>query len=126
MDSSRFMGSLNALHQHAAIGPPMPKFPWEFSMGDSDLLLHVHSDLPPRVMRTWIATAPTCDFRKAHWEAFPMGHNEKQGVYKLAVPSTGFAAMFGEAEYFIYFPLGFTNVSNFKSVVLIQDHVLLV
>nr|VFK58020.1 MAG: hypothetical protein BECKTUN1418F_GA0071002_11332 [Candidatus Kentron sp. TUN]VFK67052.1 MAG: hypothetical protein BECKTUN1418E_GA0071001_11302 [Candidatus Kentron sp. TUN] len=29
-------------------------------------------------------------------------------------------------EPFFYFPLGFTNESNFKRVVLIQDHVLLV
>nr|VFJ96824.1 MAG: PhoPQ-activated pathogenicity-related protein [Candidatus Kentron sp. LFY] len=98
-DSSRLIGSLDALHQHAATGRPLPKLSWEFAMGDGGLSLRMNSDLPTHEVRAWVATSPGRDFREARWESFPARRHGGRSVYELTVPSTGFAAMFGEAEY---------------------------
>nr|VFK48433.1 MAG: PhoPQ-activated pathogenicity-related protein [Candidatus Kentron sp. TC] len=99
MDSPRLMGTLHALHQHAATGRPMPDLSWEFSTEDNELSLHMNSVPPPHEMRAWVAHSPTRDFREARWTASPMGHDGGRSVYELKTPSTGFAAVFGEAEY---------------------------
>nr|VFJ58172.1 MAG: PhoPQ-activated pathogenicity-related protein [Candidatus Kentron sp. FW] len=97
-DSPRFMGSLDALHR-AASGGSMPEFSWEFVNGDSRLSLYIDTDSSTHEVRAWVATSPNRDFREARWEAFSMHRHDGRSVYELAVPSTGFAAMFGEVEY---------------------------
>nr|VFK80173.1 MAG: PhoPQ-activated pathogenicity-related protein [Candidatus Kentron sp. SD] len=97
--SPRMVGSLHALHRHAATGRPMPALSWEFSTGDNGVFLRMESDPPPREARAWVAIAPTRDFREARWTSFPMARDGGGNVYELAAPFTGFAAIFGEAEY---------------------------
>nr|VFJ71567.1 MAG: PhoPQ-activated pathogenicity-related protein [Candidatus Kentron sp. FM]VFJ72771.1 MAG: PhoPQ-activated pathogenicity-related protein [Candidatus Kentron sp. FM]VFK19320.1 MAG: PhoPQ-activated pathogenicity-related protein [Candidatus Kentron sp. FM] len=99
-DLPRVAGAIGVLHRHAATGRPMPELSWRFTLGDDHLSLHVHADPPAHETRAWIATSPTRDFREAHWTAFPMARDtNRRHRYELAIPSTGFAALFGEFAY---------------------------
>ena len=98
-DYARIMGSINALHQHAAHGKPLPKLDWKFTNGGGKLHLKVDSDLPPKAVSAWVATSPTRDFRRATWRSYDADKNGKGHVYGLTIPDTGYAALFGEATF---------------------------
>jgi hypothetical protein len=46
-----------------------------------------------------VASSATRDFRQAEWRAFPSHASGDAFVYNLAIPESGFAAVFGEAVY---------------------------
>nr|VFJ91628.1 MAG: PhoPQ-activated pathogenicity-related protein [Candidatus Kentron sp. H]VFJ92697.1 MAG: PhoPQ-activated pathogenicity-related protein [Candidatus Kentron sp. H]VFJ99503.1 MAG: PhoPQ-activated pathogenicity-related protein [Candidatus Kentron sp. H] len=98
-DSARLIGTLDALHQHAATGRPMPKLAWKFARDDDRLSLHIDTHPSAREVRAWVATAPTRDFRAARWRTFPMAREGGRAVYELATPPAGFTAVFGEVAY---------------------------
>lgn len=98
-DLPRILGTLNALHQHAANGKPLPSLSWQFNGGAEQVTLQVQSDKRPSTVGAWVATAPTRDFRQAQWKAVTMTTNGKGHSFDLPLPESGYAALFGEAEY---------------------------
>ena len=95
-DVPRLVGGLSALHQQAAGGKSLPKLQWKFRPEATHLALDVASDVAPERVDTWIATAPTKDFREAQWKSTPARRTKDGYVCELQLPATGYASMFGE------------------------------
>ena len=54
----------------------------------------------PEAVRFWVAKSSTRDFRKSRWTSQPgTAGQEGSYTYQLPIPSSGYAAVFGEAEY---------------------------
>jgi len=98
-DYSRVIGSLNALHQQAARGEPLPKLSWEFEEGNATFWLRVKSDKKPKEVRIWSASSPTRDFRKARWEFVAAKAQGDKYVGAQQFPESGYLAVFAEAVY---------------------------
>jgi PhoPQ-activated pathogenicity-related protein len=98
-DRSRIIAGLNAIHQRVITGKPLPKLAWEFKNGGENVALSVSADVKPSRVRVWTATAATRDFRDSKWEATDAATNGEGFKHELAVPSTGLAAMLGEAVF---------------------------
>ena len=77
---------------------PFPQLNWLFE-DKEDLKLGIATDLPPKRVVQWTATAATRDFRKATWVSKELELVGGQYVGHLAHPATGYAAMYGEAMY---------------------------
>lgn len=75
-----------------------PQFNWLFE-DKADLKLGITSDVAPKRVQQWTATAPTRDFRKAQWVCKELEFVGGQYVGHLPHPATGYAAMYGEAMY---------------------------
>ena len=82
--------------KYDAGGKPLPKLQWKFRPEATHLALDVGSDVAPERVDAWIATAPTKDFREAQWKSTPARRTKDGYVCELALPTTGYAAMFGE------------------------------
>jgi PhoPQ-activated pathogenicity-related protein len=95
----RAIAGLMALVQHTAGGRPLPTLRGEAKVEGDILSLTLTSDHPPRSVRAWVATAPTRDFREAHWEAFAMQTDQQHYVHRLPLRRGHVTAIFGEAEY---------------------------
>ena len=95
----RAIAGLMALFQKTAGRLKWPTLKWEAKEEGSMISLTLTADLPPRIARAWMATAPTRDFRHATWEAFEMTPEDQRYIYARARPPEGFIAMFGEAVY---------------------------
>ncbi len=98
-DRSRIIAGLNAIHQRVITGKPLPKLAWEFKNGGENVALSVNADVKPSRVRVWTASASTRDFRDSKWEATDAAANGEGFKHDLAVPSTGLAAMLGEAVF---------------------------
>jgi hypothetical protein len=59
----------------------------------------VDSDIRPAWVSAWIATAPTKDFRESAWSSQPVVESDGAFRHELAIPATGYAAMFAEAVF---------------------------
>jgi PhoPQ-activated pathogenicity-related protein len=93
------IAGLMALFQHTSGRRPLPTLHWE-ARGEGDMLsLTLTSDRPPRSVRAWVATAPTRDFREAHWEAFAMQTEDHRYVHRHPLRRGHITAIFGKAEY---------------------------
>jgi PhoPQ-activated pathogenicity-related protein len=95
----RAIAGLMALFQRTAGRLKLPTLRWETKEEGSTINLTLTSDLPPRAVRAWIATAPTRDFRRATWKAFAMTPEDQRYIYSRPKPAGGFVAMFSEAVY---------------------------
>ena len=95
----RALAGLMALFQKTAGHLKLPTLRWQSKEEGSTINLTLTSDLPPRAVRAWIATAPTMDFRRATWKAFAMTPEDQRYIYGRSKPAGGFVAMFGEAVY---------------------------
>lgn len=98
-DLPRLAGGLAAIHQHAVTGNPLPKLSWEFTNSNGRVRVHVASDVKPEKVTTWTAVAATKDFRQSKWESKPAVEDGGKYVCEVAVPASGYAAVFGEAVY---------------------------
>jgi PhoPQ-activated pathogenicity-related protein len=98
-DIPRILGALTALHLHAAGKLELPKLEWNLAERSGKLHLMVNSDIRPARVAAWIATSPTKDFREAAWTSQPVTESDGAFRHELAVPTTGYAAMFGEAVF---------------------------
>ncbi len=98
-DYPRLVGSLAALHQHAATGKALPELSWKFTNGGDRLSLRMTSDLKPKYVQAWTAAAETRDFRKSQWRSFQTRADGDGYVYDLTIPAAGYAALFGEAVF---------------------------
>ena len=98
-DMPRLLGGINALHHHTSNGFRLPKMSWDFRNGSGKLTLRVGSDVAPRKVQAWIASSPVRDFRQAKWIAKPTKSANGQYTFDLDVPASGYAAVFGEAQF---------------------------
>jgi PhoPQ-activated pathogenicity-related protein len=97
--SARAMAGLMALFQKSAGRLTFPALRWRFDDAGGTITLTLTSDLTPQAVRTWIASAPTKDFRAATWEAFEMTPQAHGYVYARDKRPDGAVALFGEAVY---------------------------
>jgi PhoPQ-activated pathogenicity-related protein len=98
-DPARIAGALNALHGEACEGKPLPKLSFRYADGKEKVTLRVESDIKPREVRIWTTTSATRDFRDSKWESHPAAAEKDAYTYDLAHPTSGYAALFGEAVY---------------------------
>jgi PhoPQ-activated pathogenicity-related protein len=95
----RAIAALMALFQQTAGRLRLPTLRWEASAERDIFTLALTSDRPPRSVRAWVATAPTRDFRDAHWEAFEMPAEHDRYVHRRPKRRGHITAIFGEVEY---------------------------
>jgi PhoPQ-activated pathogenicity-related protein len=98
-DIGRLAGSINALHKHTNGGPKLAQIDWRHEAASNGLTLRVSASEKPQRVRAWVATSPTRDFRPAKWVSHDMTADGDEHVYKLATPTAGYAAVFGEAVF---------------------------
>ena len=98
-DPTRIGGALAALHREAAGGPSLPKLSWQFADGEGKVTLHVQSDVKPREVHVWTATAATHDFRDSKWQSHAANPDGASYSFDQPLPASGFAALIGEAVY---------------------------
>ncbi len=98
-DYARLIPTLGALHRYAAGGAVLPELAWEFRSGESELVLCIRSDRRPERVSAWLANSSDRDFRDAVWGEVPLTAVEDSFVHKLARPSDGYSAVFGEIVY---------------------------
>jgi PhoPQ-activated pathogenicity-related protein len=95
----RAIAGLMALFQHTAGRRRLPTLHWDATVERDTLSLSLTSDQPPRSVQAWVATAPTHDFREAHWEAFEMQTEHQRYVHRRPMRRGHITAIFGEAGY---------------------------
>jgi hypothetical protein len=93
------MAGLMALFQTSAGRLTFPALRWRFDDAGGTITLTLTSDLSPQAVRTWIAGAPTQDFRAATWAASAMTPQAHGYVYARHKRPDGAVALFGEAVY---------------------------
>jgi PhoPQ-activated pathogenicity-related protein len=98
-DLVRVIGSLNAFHQSAAGRLELPRMSWTLEPNGIHLHLVVKSDHPPKQVLAWSTTSPTKDFREARWTSSATEQAEQAYHYRMPIPSSGYAALFGEAVF---------------------------
>jgi PhoPQ-activated pathogenicity-related protein len=86
------------VHQVAA-GEALPELEWRYTHAADRLEIAVSSPRPVEGAWLWFASAPTRDFRDAHWEAQPLSPDSAtlQGAAPLSAMQ--FTAAFVEAHY---------------------------
>lgn len=95
----RVLAGLMALFQRTAGRLQLPMLRGEAKAAGDTITLAVSTDREPRVVRAWVATAPTKDFREARWEAFTVPAQPHGYVYRHTKASGHVAAIFAEAEF---------------------------
>lgn len=98
-DYPRILGSLLALHRSQNGGEPLPKMEWDFKPTESGVELQVTSDKQPELVRCWIATSDSKDFRNSKWIEHRCQVNDGKYCYTVKFPEDGYVATFGEAVY---------------------------
>ena len=94
------VSGLGALFRHIVAERPMPKLAWTHSdAAGGRLRLEITSSPPPKSALLWVATAPTRDFRQAHWNSTPLPVEEGAIVGEVAMPEKGYIALLGDLEY---------------------------
>jgi PhoPQ-activated pathogenicity-related protein len=98
-DYARITASLNALHQRAITGQPLPKLDWKFVDADEHVSLVVASDVPPSRVRIWTTSAKSRDFREAVWTSTDAVNASTGFRHQLARPTAGYAAFYAEVVF---------------------------
>ena len=98
-DIARVTGSINALHQHAARGFKLPKLEWKIEADGDHATLEMTSDKAAREVVLWSAHSAKRDFREVRWRSDAMERRGDAYHARVAVPSEGYTAFFGEAVY---------------------------
>lgn len=93
------ISTLAAYFRHVAGGKPWPQLQWSHGDEPGALVLTVRSSLPPREARLWWAHSSTKDFRQARWESQPMEKTDDGFRARLAKPSQGHVALFGQLHF---------------------------
>jgi PhoPQ-activated pathogenicity-related protein len=98
-DLERVVGTVAAFHRQAAGEIDLADPTWDLVGVDGHLQLHLRSDIVPAQVLAWVTTSPTRDFREAKWQSLPATLVDGTYRHDLALPDSGFAAMFGEAKF---------------------------
>jgi len=99
--------TLAMFFQQIARGKPLPKLQWQHSATEDKLKLTMRSDSEPKLVRLWVATSPTKDFREAEWKSTEVSSSEGEFVGEIDKPKSGHVALYGE----IFFQIGLTDYS---------------
>jgi len=99
----RLVPTMLAFLKHCSGQLGWPKQEWHWSQTGDRLILRCRSDMQPKKVSIWTATADTKDFRKSHWEAQAAKVAGSGGwstwSYTVKRPASGYAAAFAEVEY---------------------------
>jgi PhoPQ-activated pathogenicity-related protein len=98
-DYRRLIPALQALHESAQGGKPMPDVAWEYRWTDGAVTLCVRSSPAPDHVVLWRSESADRDFRDAVWAR---AVEEKRGlshVFIVPRPSGGYSGVFAEAVY---------------------------
>jgi PhoPQ-activated pathogenicity-related protein len=98
-DFARITGTITALHRQAAGQLKMAKLAWELTEDDKHLTLNVKADQKPSKVSAWVATSASRDFRDSKWSSHTLEPIDGHYLYQLALPESGYAAVFGEAVF---------------------------
>lgn len=99
VDPMRALAAEGAFYMYCAGKLTFPQLKWHFDRGENDLKLGILTDIPPKRVTLWTATAPTRDFRQSKWEGRELVQAAGQWVGHVTKPDAGYAAMFGEIVY---------------------------
>ncbi|RIK79463.1 MAG: PhoPQ-activated pathogenicity protein [Planctomycetota bacterium] len=99
IDVARVSGGLAAIHRRVVENATLPKLNWKLDSSDDGLALAVESNVAPKNVRVWMAKSKTKDFRDSQWTSRIVRRDGDKYAHELDMPSEGYAAMFGEAEY---------------------------
>lgn len=98
-DHARLVGTISAFHRHAAGEIKFPKLDGTFDSKDEVLTLHLASDQKPAKVLAWVASSATKDFRNSTWTSYDAQAIDSGHQFRLKIPRTGYAALFGEATF---------------------------
>lgn len=99
LTGSRVIRTITAFARCLARQTTLPKMEWEYKETEKGLELILTSEVAPKSVSLFKATAPTKDFRDSKWSSELMSRRDGQWVGVLERPTEGFAACFGEATY---------------------------
>lgn len=98
-DPERTLGTITALHRHAAGELKLADLDWQFSDEPGKVRLKVRTSQQPERVSVWLAESPTRDFRDAKWSSQPMSSNGDGHEFVLPLKADGMQALFGEAVF---------------------------
>ncbi len=98
-DYRRVLGTVGALHRHAAAGAKLPELDWQFAEQGDEIVLSVSVDPIPRRVAAWVAHSPTRDFRQANWGSQRLKRARDSYRFATRKPAEGYTALFGEAVF---------------------------
>ena len=97
-DRTRAVNALAAFAKHTIKENPMPRLRWKHDDASGQARLSIEADPAPKAARLWTASAPTRDFRLAHWKEQPLTAGPTVTT-SVAPPATGCSAFFAELDY---------------------------
>jgi PhoPQ-activated pathogenicity-related protein len=93
------LNGLGAFFRHVVTNRPLPQITWSFADGGKgDSTLTIHAAPPPQSARLWTARSQSRDFRESHWDSSSLEAAASMNG-RIASPSSGRLAAFGELEY---------------------------
>lgn len=98
-DYGRVFNALGAVHRHAVADTTLPELTWQFVREGDRLSLEITSDVRPRRVALWTATAEKRDFRESTWESRSVERGDGRYTAEIPVPGSGYAVAFGEAVF---------------------------
>jgi PhoPQ-activated pathogenicity-related protein len=98
-DRVRVINTLTAFIRSIASNQPWPKMQWKYVETAGGTQLVFRSDTSPLRVDLFHVSAPTQDFRDSKWTSEPMTQNGNDWTGRLSTPTSGYAAIFGEATY---------------------------
>lgn len=98
-DFRRMIAAINAVHQSAAQGRPMPDLRWNFEEAADGLALVLQAKPRPSAVRAWLARSDSRDFRDSTWRSTPLALRRGRYRYWLERPAQGFRAIYAEAVF---------------------------
>ena len=98
-DRGRVIGAVIGFAAATVGDLPLPKLSWAFTPADNGLTLTGKSDLAPKQVLVWTATAPALDFRESKWTSQKLTAQDGAYSFTMPKPATGHAAFFLEFAY---------------------------
>ena len=98
-DRNRVYATLAAFIRMVAGGGRWPSMGWKYGGDARNTELTIHSDIAPVAGRLFHVVSPTLDFRDSRWSFDPMEKHGKELTGRFIAPSSGCAAVFGEAVF---------------------------
>lgn len=98
-DRGRVFATLSAFIRKAAEKARWPRMHWAYAARGAETELTITSDVKPVSARLFRASSATKDFRDSRWTSEPMQPTAGGFVGRIANPTSGNMAIFGEATY---------------------------
>jgi PhoPQ-activated pathogenicity-related protein len=98
-DIWRVINTSIAFFRTIAGGKRFPSPTWRYIRNSQSINASINSHPSPLGGRLWTATATTRDFRNALWTSTPAVIKDGQVIGSVALPVSGYLAVFGEVDY---------------------------